>query len=251
MSFTIATPEGVQNVEAFLAANAYLSGGNSPGGEDADLLTEIENHKFVPNHGTSPHLFGWWWTLCLFREGARNLWRKTNKGKAAKKAGKKEQKKEEKKEEKEEKKEEKEEEKEKKPAKEEEDEDLDDLFDSDEDEEAAAKAREEQKAKAAAAKNKKKKKKKEAKSIVEFDVKGYEVDFDWDALATKIRAEVNQEGLTWMDEHEIVPLAFGMKCLRMKCVIVDDLVSTEDIFEKIAQWEDDVQSVDVFTFNKA
>jgi translation elongation factor EF-1beta len=40
--------------------------------------------------------------------------------------------------------------------------------------------------------------------------------------------------------------------LRMKCVIVDDLTCTEDIFESIQElYPEDVQSVDTVSFNKA
>jgi elongation factor 1-beta len=38
--------------------------------------------------------------------------------------------------------------------------------------------------------------------------------------------------------------------LQVGCVIEDDKVGTDDIFEKIEAWEDDVQSVDVVSFNK-
>jgi len=90
-----------------------------------------------------------------------------------------------------------------------------------------------------------------AKSIVCFDVKGYEVEQDWEALAAKIRAEVNMPGLVWQDIHKTVPIAFGMKKLQMNMLIEDDLVQTDDVFEIIESWEDEVQSCDVFTFNKA
>lgn len=231
-AFTIANEEGVTAVEAFLAENAYLSGGNSPGAQDADLLTEIETAKFVCSPTTTPNLFGWWWTLAPFRQNARDLWRKGgDKGGKAKKAPKAK--------------------KAAAPA-EEEDDDVDGLFDSDSAaEEEAQKQKEARKAEKEKAEKAKKKKKKIAKSIVVFEVKGYEVDCDWNAMADKIRAEVNMEGLTWMDVHEIVPIAFGMKKLQMSCIIVDDLVGTDDIFDKITVWEDDVQSCDIVSFDKA
>jgi elongation factor 1-beta len=102
-----------------------------------------------------------------------------------------------------------------------------------------------------ALKSKKHPRKDQAKSILEFDVKGYEMDQDWNAMATGIRG-ITMEGVTWMDSHEVVPIAFGMKKLRMKCIIVDDLVATDDVFEKIQEtYEDDVQSIDTVSFNKA
>jgi translation elongation factor EF-1beta len=239
MTFTIANDEGIAAVEAFLAENSYLSGGNAPGTEDAALLGEMETAKFIPTSATSPNLFGWWWTLAPFRANARALWGQTKGGKAkgAKKAApaKVEKK------------------AEAKPAANDDDDDSsdDDCFGSDDEDDAAA--IEAMKAKAAAKKKKSKKhpRKDQAKSILEFDVKGYEMDQDWNAMATGIRA-VEMNGVTWMNAHEIVPIAFGMKKLRMKCIIVDDLVQTDDVFEKIQElYEDDVQSVDTVSFNKA
>lgn len=111
-------------------------------------------------------------------------------------------------------------------------------------------------AKLAADKEKADEKKKEkkviiAKSIVAFDVKGYEVGQDYEAMAQKIKAEVKMDGLVWMDQHKILPIAFGMQKLQMSMLIEDDKVQTEDVFEQIEAWEDDVQSCDIFTFAKA
>jgi len=61
-----------------------------------------------------------------------------------------------------------------------------------------------------------------AKSVVVFDVKGYEVGQDFESLATKIRAEVNMDGLVWMDKHQILEIAFGMKKLQMSMLIEDE-----------------------------
>ena len=61
-----------------------------------------------------------------------------------------------------------------------------------------------------------------AKSVVVFDVKGYEVGQDFESLATKIRAEVNMPGLVWMDKHQILEIAFGMKKLQMSMLIEDE-----------------------------
>jgi translation elongation factor EF-1beta len=36
----------------------------------------------------------------------------------------------------------------------------------------------------------------------------------------------------------------------MSCVIEDDKVATDDIFEKIQAWEDEVQSVDIDQMQK-
>lgn len=226
MSFTIANDEGIAAVEAFLAENSYLSGGNAPGAEDAALLGEMETAKFIPQSSTSPNLFGWWWTLAAFRANARALWGQGKKTTSKKATSKKE---------------------EAAPA-EDDDDDSFDPFAEDEDAEAAAA---ELKKKQAEKKGKKHPRKDQAKSILEFDVKGYEMDQDWNAMATNIRS-LTLEGVTWMDSHEIVPIAFGMKKLRMKCIIVDDLTCTDDIFDAITEkFEDDIQSIDTESLNKA
>ena len=38
--------------------------------------------------------------------------------------------------------------------------------------------------------------------------------------------------------------------LQIGCVIEDEKVQTDDIFDKITAWEDDVQSIDVVSFQK-
>lgn len=227
MTFTIKTPEGITAVNDFLAANAYLSGANAPGAEDDALLTEIEAEKFVPAQ-TSANLFGWWWTLCPFQAPARALWTKAKKGgKKAKKTD-----------------------AAKKPVEEEEDDDDEDLDLFGDDPEAEAEAEKQAASRAEASKKKKKKAKKAAKSIIVFEVKGYEVDFDWHAYADKIRTYVIN-GVTWLDSHAVVPVAFGMMKLQMTCVIIDDLVETDDIWDMIKSDEDNIQNVDVLTFDKA
>merc|ERR1711935_235556 len=89
-----------------------------------------------------------------------------------------------------------------------------------------------------------------AKSLVVFDIKGYEVEADWEAMATKVRL-IEKDGLVWMDTHKVLPVAFGMKKLQMSMLIEDDKIETEDVFEIIESWEEDVQSTDIFSFNKA
>jgi len=45
-------------------------------------------------------------------------------------------------------------------------------------------------------------------------------------------------------------VAFGIQKLQLGCVIEDDKVPTDDIFDKILAWEDDVQSVDMVSMQK-
>jgi len=226
MSFTIKTTEGVSAVEKFLETNSYLSGGNTPGVQDKNLLDEIEAEKFTPCFNTAANLFGWWWTLAPFQAPARALWGVDPKAEHAKKSEKVEA-----------------------PAKKAEEE-LDDLF-GDDDPEAEAKAKEQAaKRKEEAEKNKKKVKAPVInKSEVVFDVKGYETTDDFDGWAKRILA-IQKEGLVWKDSYKIVPVGFGMNKLEMGMIIVDDLISTDDLFDEIGSWEG-IQSVDVVKFSKA
>mmetsp|Transcript_21007 Transcript_21007/g.18336 ORF Transcript_21007/g.18336 Transcript_21007/m.18336 type:complete len:138 (-) Transcript_21007:130-543(-) len=132
--------------------------------------------------------------------------------------------------------------KEKKQPKEEED----DLF-GDDNAEDAAKLEKMKKEKEEEAK--KKKKAVVAKSIVIFDVKVFEEDQDFDDLAKRILA-IEVDGLMWRTQYNIIEIAYGMKKLQMGCTIEDDKVSTDDLFDKIQEWDDEVQSCDIVSFQK-
>jgi elongation factor 1-beta len=58
------------------------------------------------------------------------------------------------------------------------------------------------------------------------------------------------EGLVWNNTPKKLDVAFGVKKLQMGCVIEDDKVLTDDIFDQILAWEDDVQSVDMVSMQK-
>ena len=62
--------------------------------------------------------------------------------------------------------------------------------------------------------------------------------------------QIELDGLVWNKDPKFVEIAYGMKKLQVGCVIEDDKVGTDDIFEKIECWEDEVQSVDIVSFNK-
>lgn len=92
------------------------------------------------------------------------------------------------------------------------------------------------------------KKKPAAKSIVVFDVKVYEQETDLNKLFEKVK-QIEVEGLVWNAEPKIVPVAFGMNKLQVGCVVEDDKVSMDELFEKIEEWEE-VQSTDTVSFQK-
>jgi translation elongation factor EF-1beta len=107
--------------------------------------------------------------------------------------------------------------------------------------------------KAAAAKAAKEKeiasKKRIEKSLVALEVKPWEADTDLTALWKKIIA-TQQEGLSWGENMELEEVAYGIKKIIMTCTVVDDLVSADDITEKIEAFEEEVQSVNMLSMNK-
>jgi len=88
-----------------------------------------------------------------------------------------------------------------------------------------------------------------AKSIVVFDVKIWDEEQNLDELAAKI-LQVEKEGLVWKTEYKLAEVAFGIKKIVIGCVVEDEKVSVEDIIEELEGWEDEIQSVDIVTFNK-
>merc|ERR1712156_63757 len=89
-----------------------------------------------------------------------------------------------------------------------------------------------------------------AKSMITLDVKPFDDETDLDALALKIKAEIAMDGLVWGQKHEKKPLAFGIFKLVITAVVEDEKVSTDDLTEKIEEYDDEVQSVDIAAFNK-
>ncbi|UXI20754.1 hypothetical protein NH340_JMT06697 [Sarcoptes scabiei] len=120
-----------------------------------------------------------------------------------------------------------------------------DLFGSDDDEEAEAlrkKRVEEYAAKKA------KKPALVAKSSVVLDVKPWDDETDMEEMQKLVRS-IEMDGLVW-GAAKLVPLAFGIKKLQIVCVIEDEKVSVEELQEKLCEFEDHVQSVDIAAFNK-
>ncbi len=91
-----------------------------------------------------------------------------------------------------------------------------------------------------------------AKSIVLLDVKVFEIEQDLDELAKKIFSELKRDGLVWKTEYQLLEVAFKIMKLRIGCVVEDEKVSVdEDLVEYLQSWEDEIQSVDIVSFNKA
>lgn len=87
-----------------------------------------------------------------------------------------------------------------------------------------------------------------AKSSVLLDVKPWDDETDLKEMERLVRT-IEMDGLVW-GAAKLVPLAFGIKKLQIMCVVEDDKVSTDELEEKITDFEDLVQSVDIAAFNK-
>merc|ERR1711957_86689 len=237
------TAEDLQACETFLNENQFLSGKDLPGADDMGVLEGLNANGTIPDFEAYPNVFGWFWTLNALNAPCRALYNVASKADAPKKGGKPE------------KKEEKPEKKEEKPAPApvaaDDDEDSFDPFADETEEDKAAEEEAEKTRKLAEEKSKKTKKVVIAKSLVTFDVKGYELGQDFEALAKKIKSEITMDGLVWMDKHETKEIAFGMKKLQIVMLIEDEKIATEDVFEVIESWDEEVQSTDIVSFAKA
>ena len=84
-----------------------------------------------------------------------------------------------------------------------------------------------------------------------MEVKPWGPETDLEALAKKVLEEVVKDGLVWKTEYKKEPVAFGVFKLVMGCVVEDEKVSVEeDLVDRICEFEDEVQSVDILSFNK-
>lgn len=134
------------------------------------------------------------------------------------------------------------------PAKPADDDDDDvDLFGSDEEDDAEAQRIRDERVKAYTEK-KTKKPALIAKSSILLDVKPWDDETDMKELEGAVRTIV-MEGLLW-GASKLMPVGYGINKLQIMCVIEDDKVSVDELVEKIQDFEDFVQSVDIAAFNK-
>merc|ERR1712150_262271 len=87
-----------------------------------------------------------------------------------------------------------------------------------------------------------------AKSMITLDVKPWDDETDMKKLEELVRT-ITCDGLTW-GASKLVELAYGIKKLQIACVVEDDKCGSEYLSEKICEFEDFCQSVDVAAFNK-
>merc|ERR1712227_540052 len=123
-----------------------------------------------------------------------------------------------------------------------------DLFGSDEEEDDEEKKRITEERLKAYAEKKAKKPKVIAKTSVLLDVKPWDDETDMDAMK-KACVSIEMDGLLW-GASKLVPVGYGINKLQLMCTVEDEKVSIEELSEKMAEFEDFVQSVDVAAMNK-
>ncbi|GAA5817930.1 hypothetical protein MFLAVUS_011509 [Mucor flavus] len=87
-----------------------------------------------------------------------------------------------------------------------------------------------------------------AKTTVTLDVKPWDDETDMAEL-TKAVKSIEMDGLLW-GGSQLVAIGYGIKKLQINCVVEDDKVSMDDLSDKITEFEDFVQSVDVAAMQK-
>merc|ERR1711890_184167 len=123
-----------------------------------------------------------------------------------------------------------------------------DLFGSDEEEDDEEKKRITEERLKAYHEKKSKKPQVIAKTSVLLDVKPWDDETDMDKMLESVKS-IEMEGLPW-GASKLIPIGYGIKKLQVMCTVVDDLVSVDELSEKIEEFEDYVQSCDVNAMNK-
>ena len=211
--------------------NSLFVKGAQPSQDDAEAFCKFVTAKCVPDQDKYPSVWAWYSLMVLFEDEVIKSWKPQG--------GKQEQHKKEKggkgKKEKEEK------------GKKEDDDDLD-VFGEETEEDKQAKEEMKKKNK----ENKKKDKKKEVdKSHVILEVKGWDAGQDLEALAKKILSTIKKDGLSWNTGYKLEEVAFGVKKLVIAFLAEDEKCSVQEIVDELESWENDIQSVDIVSFNKS
>lgn len=123
-----------------------------------------------------------------------------------------------------------------------------DLFGSGDEEEDAEAARIKEERVKAYAEKKSKKPALIAKSNIILDVKPWDDETSMVEMEKNVRS-IEMDGLLW-GASKLVAVGYGIMKLQICCVIEDDKVSVDELQEKIQEFEDFVQSVDIAAFQK-
>ena len=76
-----------------------------------------------------------------------------------------------------------------------------------------------------------------------LEVKPWDDETDMKALEESVRS-IQQPGLVW-GGSQLIAVGYGIKKLQINLVIEDELVSLDELQEKISGFEDYVQSTDI------
>merc|ERR1712222_247490 len=212
MSYQISNAADLTKLDNHFKDNLYV-GGHSPSQDDLLVFKQFADSNTEPNQETHCNLWSWFALISLYTPQIKETWT-ASKAAAPKKAAA--------------------------------DDDMDLFGDDDEDD---AKALEEMKKKKEADSKKKAKPAIIAKSLILLNVKVWDPEQDYDALAKKCIA-IEKDGLFWKTKYQLKDVAFGVKMIVIGLVVEDDKVSVDDVVDIIESWEDDVQSVDIAAFNK-
>ncbi|KAJ7146191.1 hypothetical protein C8R44DRAFT_756823 [Mycena epipterygia] len=204
-------------LEKFLATRSYLSG-YTPSQADVVVFKAITS---PPSAETSPHVARWYTHIKSYASEHASLPGSSTAGEAFLGGS--------------------------AAAAADDDDDEVDLFGSDDDDDAEA---ERIKAERVAEYTKKKagKPKTVAKSVVTLDVKPWDDETDMAELEKCVRS-IEWDGLLW-GSSKLVAIGYGIRKLQMTLVVEDDKVSTDELQEKIAEFEDYVQSTDIAAMQK-
>merc|ERR1712107_880865 len=123
-----------------------------------------------------------------------------------------------------------------------------DLFGSDEEEDDEEKKRITEERLKAYHEKKSKKPALIAKTSVLLDCKPWDDETDMDAMLKSVKT-IEMDGLLW-GASKLVPVGYGISKLQVMCVVEDAKVSIDELQEKICEFEDYVQSVDIAVMNK-
>ncbi|UJR33966.1 hypothetical protein I4U23_021382 [Adineta vaga] len=82
-----------------------------------------------------------------------------------------------------------------------------------------------------------------AKSIFTLHIIPYDDQTDLNAMEQAVRS-IEADGLVW-GQAKLIPVAYGIRKLQIGCVVEDDKIDFEFLEEKIGEFEDYVQRVDL------
>jgi translation elongation factor EF-1beta len=89
---------------------------------------------------------------------------------------------------------------------------------------------------------------KATKSIIVMDIKPFDNETDLKALADQIKSK-EWDGVVW-GQYTLEDVAFGVQKIRMNIIVEDLKIRADDLEDYLTSFEDEVQSIDVVSWNK-